>query len=159
MFTHDDEKVAPLKTMTENTEHKHSTEVLIVNIIPVSAGITGFANPAKDYTQLELSLDELLVEHPSSTFLGRVSGHSMEDVGIFDGDILIVDRHIEVQHMDVIVGNLNGEFVCKMIDTHQQRLVSANQVFPDVTISHADQFTIEGVVTRSIRLFRPSALW
>lgn len=129
-----------------------------MNIIPVSAGITGFASPAKDYAQLELSMDELLIDHPSSTFIGKVSGHSMNEVGIFDGDILIVDRQVEVQHLDIIVGNLNGEFVCKMIDTHNHSLISANQEHADITINKSDQFTIEGVVTRSIRLHRPSHL-
>ena len=129
-----------------------------MQIIPVSAGITGFASPAKDYAQLELSLDEFLVEHPSSTFLGRASGHSMENVGIFDGDILIVDRFLEVQNMDVIVANLNGEFVCKIIDTVNQRLISANDKHATVTITNTDQFAIEGVVSRSIRLHRPSFL-
>ncbi len=55
-----------------------------MNIIPISAsaGITGFESPATDYRQLPLSLDELLIEHPSSTFIGLANGDSMEGVGI-----------------------------------------------------------------------------
>lgn len=131
-----------------------------MKIIPIliSAGISGFESPASEYQQLPLSLDDLLIEHPSSTFIGRASGDSMQGVGIFDGDILVVDRYVMVQHGDVIVANLNGEFVCKLIDYHQRQLVSANHEYAPVTVNEHDIFSIEGVVTRSIRCHRQSAL-
>ncbi|KDM92878.1 LexA family protein [Photobacterium galatheae] len=131
-----------------------------MNVIPLiaSAGITGFESPAAEYHQLPLSLDELLVEHPSATFIGRAYGRSMENVGIFDGDILIVDRHVQVQNMDVVVANLNGEFVCKLLDMKQRRLISAAPGYHPVWISSVDQFSVEGVVVRSIRCHRPSSL-
>ena len=66
--------------------------------ITASAGITGFESPASDYLQLPLSLDALLIEHPSATFIGKADGHSMQGVGIFNGDILIVDRHIQAKN-------------------------------------------------------------
>jgi len=124
-----------------------------MKIIPItaSAGITGFESPASDYLQLPLSLDALLIEHPSATFIGKADGHSMQDVGIFNGDILIVDRHIQAKNRDAIVANLNGEFICKIIDTQNRMLLSANKKFQDVPITTHDQFTIEGVVIRSIR--------
>ncbi|UTV28954.1 translesion error-prone DNA polymerase V autoproteolytic subunit [Photobacterium atrarenae] len=131
-----------------------------MNVIPIcaSAGITGFESPAADYLQLPLSLDELLVEHPSATFIGRAQGRSMEGVGIFDGDILIVDRHVSVADHDVIVANFNGEFVCKIIDVRQRRLLSATSGYPPIWIGGDDQFSVEGVVVRSIRCHRASRL-
>lgn len=131
-----------------------------MKVIPLSAsaGITGFESPASDYLQLPLSLDELLIEHPSATFIGKACGRSMENVGIYDGDILIVDRHVQVQNMDVVVANLNGEFVCKLLDMNQRRLLSAASGFPPVWISSVDQFSVEGVVVRSIRCHRKSRL-
>ncbi|GEM75442.1 LexA family protein [Vibrio sagamiensis] len=131
-----------------------------MNVIPISAsaGITGFESPAAEYRQLALDLDDLLIENPSATFLGRASGDSMQGVGIFDGDILIVDRHLSVQNMDVVVANLNGEFVCKLLDVQQRRLLSANLTYPPVLIERCDVFTVEGVVSRSIRCHRASHL-
>lgn len=131
-----------------------------MNVIPIvaSAGITGFESPAADYLQLPLSLDELLVEHPSATFIGRAQGRSMEGVGIFDGDILIVDRHVQVADHDVIVANYNGEFVCKIIDTRRRFLLSAAAGFRPLAIGCDDQFSVEGVVVRSIRCHRASRL-
>ena len=131
-----------------------------MKVIPIlaSAGITGFESPAAEYTQLGMDLDELLVEHPSATFLGQAFGESMQGVGIYEGDLLIVDRHVTVQSGDVIVANFNGEFVCKLIDLHDRRLLSANESMPGITIKEHDTFSIEGVVIRSIRCHRPSYL-
>ena len=132
----------------------------MMKVIPISAsaGITGFESPAADYKQLPLSLDELLVEHPSATFIGQANGCSMQNVGIFDGDILIVDRHVKVQAQDVIVANYNGNFVCKIIDTKRRMLLSANDEHQPVVIHEYDQFSVEGIVVRSIRCHRPSPL-
>ena len=126
--------------------------------ITASAGITGFESPASDYLQLPLSLDALLVEHPSATFIGKADGHSMQGVGIFSGDILIVDRHVTAKDFDVIVANYNGEFICKILNITERLLLSANPQYKAISIKEDDQFTIEGVVIRSIRCHRASHL-
>lgn len=125
-----------------------------MKVIPIyiEAGISGFESPAAEYKELGLSLDQLLIRHPNATFIGQASGESMQGVGIFDGDLLIVDRAISVKNGDVIVANYNGCFVCKLIDKAQARLISASKHHKPVTISEQDEFQLEGVVTRSIRL-------
>ncbi|HEY7864512.1 MAG TPA: translesion error-prone DNA polymerase V autoproteolytic subunit [Psychromonas sp.] len=127
-------------------------------LITASAGITGFESPASDYLQLPLSLDALLVEHPSATFIGKADGHSMQGVGIFSGDILIVDRHVTAKDFDVIVANYNGEFICKILNITERLLLSANPQYKAISIKEDDQFSIEGVVIRSIRCHRASHL-
>ncbi|NVK25942.1 MAG: translesion error-prone DNA polymerase V autoproteolytic subunit [Gammaproteobacteria bacterium] len=122
--------------------------------IYIDAGITGFESPAAEYKELGLSLDELLIKHPTATFIGLANGDSMEGVGIFDGDLLIVDRAEATKQGDVIVANLNGGFVCKLIDKNNKQLVSASRKHKPVSISEVDTFQIEGVVTRSVRLHR-----
>lgn len=126
--------------------------------ITASAGITGFESPASEYLQLPLSLDSLLIEHPNATFIGKADGHSMQGVGIFSGDILIVDRHLNAKDFDIVVANLNGEFICKIINISERLLLSANPEYKTLRITEDDQFTIEGVVTRSIRCHRASHL-
>lgn len=128
--------------------------------ISASAGITGFESPAAAYAQTGCSLDELLVENPSATFIGKACGESMIDLGIHSGDVLIVDRHIEARNLDIIVACINGEFVCKQLDIKNRMLLSANSRvnMKPFYISEIDDFTIEGVVTRSVRIFRSSNL-
>ena len=125
--------------------------------IYANAGISSFESPCAEYGALPLSLDELLVNHPSSTFLARVSGESMVDFGIFDGDVLIVDRSLTVANGDVIVGFLNSNFICKCIDTKNRMLLSSDGYDP-LQISENDEFNIEGIVVSSKRAHRSLSL-
>lgn len=127
-----------------------------MKVIPVyiEAGVTGFESPAAEYSELSLSLDDLLIKHPNATFIGLANGDSMQGVGIFDGDLLIVDRSEATKHGDIIVANFNGNFVCKLIDKTRKQLLSASSSHNPVPIAEADTFQIEGVVTRSVRLHR-----
>lgn len=129
----------------------------MLKFIPIkaSAGIVGFESPAAEYTQLNLDLDQLLIDHPSATYIGFAQGESMKGDGIFSGDLLIVDRAQEIKDQDVVVANLNGVFVCKKIDKVQRCLRSSSKRFPPYFLQEGDDFQIEGVVTRSIRLHRP----
>jgi hypothetical protein len=71
----------------------------------------GFPNPAAERAGLPLSLDKLLVHHPSSTYFFRIRGHSWHDYGVFDGDIAIIDRAIRPrEHALVVWWQESGEF-------------------------------------------------
>lgn len=122
--------------------------------IKIEAGISGFESPAAEYKELGLSLDELIIKHPNSTFIGVASGESMLEAGIHDGDLLIVDRSETTKQGDVIVANYNGSFVCKYIDKTNRLLVSASAEHESVKINEADVFQLEGVVVSSIRRHR-----
>jgi len=63
----------------------------------------GFPSPADDYLESDLDLNTYLIKHPAATYLARAKGHSMEGCGIFDGDLLIVDRSLEAQDGQVII--------------------------------------------------------
>ncbi len=65
---------------------------------------------------------------------------------------MIVDRSLTAKNGDVVVANFNGCFVCKLIDKPQARLLSASNKHAPVSIKPEDDFQLEGVVTRSIRL-------
>jgi len=129
----------------------------MLKFIPLKAqaGITGFESPAAEYTQLSLTLDQILIDHPAATYLGFVEGDSMTGVGIFPQDLLVVSRAENVKSGDVIVATLNGGFVCKIADTRRMRLLSSSDTSKDYQLREGDEFSVEGVVTRSIRLHRP----
>ena len=122
---------------------------------PKTGGIKGFESPGAEYTQSSLDLDSLLIEHPSATYFGRAQGDSLMGVGIFNGDLLIVSRALKPKQGDIIVANLNGEFVCKIFNIAQRTLeVTAANTKPH-RIAEDDVFEIEGVVIRSVRLHKP----
>ena len=70
----------------------------------------GFPSPADDYLDLPIDLNEYLVENSAATFYIRVTGNSMTDEGIDDGDLLIVDRSKTAKNDDIVIGVLDGEF-------------------------------------------------
>lgn len=125
-------------------------------LISASAGISAFESPAAEYAQKELQLNDILIDRPSSTFFARASGRSMEHVGIFDRDLLIIDRAAAKGRLDVVVAVLNGQLVCKQLDRKAGLLISSNSTY---ALTPADDFIEEGIVIRSVRLFRePAAL-
>lgn len=73
----------------------------------------GFPSPAADYTEMGISLDRSLIEHPEATFFFRAAGGAMEESGIFDGDLLVVDRSITPGPAHVVVAVADGEFVIR----------------------------------------------
>ncbi len=80
-----------------------------------SPAACGFTSPAADYLQETLSLDQLLIRHPAATFFARAQGRSMEGAGIFDGDLLIIDRSLNPRDGDVILTLLDGELIVKRL--------------------------------------------
>jgi len=114
----------------------------------------GFPSPADDYMDKRLDLNEHFIRHPEATFYCRVSGQSMTGAGIFDGDLLIVDRAVHPAQGDVILAALNGELTCKILDRRNRRLLSANDGYPPLPIKEGADFQIEGVVIHSIRSHR-----
>lgn len=114
----------------------------------------GFPSPADDYMDRKLDLNEYLIRHPAATFYCWTEGESMEGVGIFDGDLLIVDRAERPVHRDVVLASLDGELTCKILDMHGRRLCAANANYPPIPIREGSDFEIEGVVINAIRFFR-----
>ncbi|MDA0152166.1 S24 family peptidase [Vibrio sp. Makdt] len=115
---------------------------------------TRFEILPQEYRKLNSKIDDMLIHNPSSTWLGIANGESMINVGIFDGDLLIIDRNEKATQNDVVVCNLNGEFTVKLLDIQNKSLVSANPRMKPVPISELDILSLEGVVISSIRQHR-----
>lgn len=112
---------------------------------PVSAG---FPSPADDYIENKLDLNKLMVAHPESTYFVKVSGDSMINAGINNGDILVVDRSLEVKNNSIIIAALNGELTVKRFKKDKNKVVLApeNPKYKEITISSEDSFEVWGVV-------------
>jgi DNA polymerase V len=116
--------------------------------------MTGFESPATEFTQSLLDLDSLLIQHPAATYFGLAEGDSMTGVGIFTGDILIVSRAVKPAQGEIIVANLNGEFICRSFNIAERRLEAAAANIQPIVIGPEDVFEIEGVVISSVRMHR-----
>lgn len=133
-------------------------------LIPLPMAAThlpaGFPSPAEDFSVRRHDLNELLISHPLATFLWKVSGTSMVDAGIFDGDIVVVNRALTPVHKDVVVAEVDGEFTIKGLYCRFDRikLVPANPTFPEITFKEGQELRICGVVTSTIKRFRKTAV-
>ena len=89
----------------------------------------GFPSPADDFKEIRISLDKELVNNKDSTFYARASGNSMENAGISDGDLLIIDRSLEPENNKIGVFYIDGEFTVKriLIDRGKLFLKSENK--------------------------------
>lgn len=113
----------------------------------------GFPSPAQDHIEGKISLDEALGIRAPHMYLARASGHSMQDVGIYDRDLLIVDRSRLPEPGQIVIAALNGEPLVKIYDVQGGQVVlrSANKAFAPRYLLEGDELGVWGVVTYSVR--------
>ncbi|WP_281647607.1 translesion error-prone DNA polymerase V autoproteolytic subunit [Parendozoicomonas sp. Alg238-R29] len=116
----------------------------------------GFPSPAADYLEQKLSLDQLLIQHPAATFFALAQGSSMQDVGIFDKDILIVDRSLKPSNGDVVMCLLDGELCVKTLYRrgHSVELQSANPAYTPIILDDGQTLDVWGVVIHVVHSLR-----
>tara|TARA_Y100000766_G_scaffold138442_1_gene119087 strand:+ start:548 stop:928 length:381 start_codon:yes stop_codon:yes gene_type:complete len=115
----------------------------------------GFPSPAEDHMHSKIDLNNLLVENPSATYYVRVNGDSMLGAGILSGDLLIVDRSIEVTNNCIVVAHLDGEFTVKRIKKIKNKifLQAENNNYKPIEITKEMDFELFGVVAHAIHHF------
>lgn len=119
----------------------------------IAAGVghvpAGFPSPSQDYSDTKIDLTQMLVRDELSTFIVRVSGDSMQDAGIYDGDKLIVDRGIEPRDGHVVVAIVDGEMTVKRLRITPTGVVlqAENAEYPDVVVAELSDLMIWGVAT------------
>ena len=115
-----------------------------------TANATGFGAAADDYAERGIDLNEQLIRNKPATFFMRVSGDAMIGAGIFNGDVVIVDRSVKAVSGKVVIATLNGEMLIRRLEKtfNKIRLVpETSRLSPiDVDLSGAE-FSVWGVVT------------
>ena len=115
----------------------------------------GFPSPAEDIRE-KLDLIKLLVRHKASTFFFRVSGVSMVDADMDEGDIIIVDRAVQPYNNCKAVCFIDGEYTVKRIEIGKGRLslMPANEnniAYQPIEVTEDNNFMVWGVVTYVIK--------
>jgi len=115
----------------------------------------GFPSPAEDLGAQRIDLTQMLITHAQATYFLRTSGHSMVEAGIFDNDILVVDRAIKPRHNHIVVAVVDGDFTVKRLYQRQGRikLKAANPTFVDIVPKDGQTLEVWGVVTSCIKQF------
>ena len=110
----------------------------------------GFPSPATDYIEEDIDLNIHLIKNVPATFIIRVQGKSMMDVGIHDGDLLVVDKSLKPKNFSTVVANVYDELVVKNFvkEKDEQFLISGSKKIEDkIIINNNSEIFIWGVVT------------
>ena len=112
----------------------------------------GYPSPLTEQAKELVDINGYLIHNEIATYICRVKCNAMINAGIFDGDVLVVDRSIEPKHNDIVLATLNEEFIVKRIHKRAGviKLVSENPIYPPIVIKVSDDFAVWGVVTNSI---------
>ena len=112
----------------------------------------GYPSPAQDYFDGRINLNDHLIKDVTSTYIIRVSGHSMEGAGISDGDELIVNRALEPKDGSIVVAVLDGELTVKRLRITATGVVlqAENPDYPDIVVPELSSLNVWGVASVSL---------
>ena len=140
--------------MNFNSSYSSSRKVCSELFIPLvnEAVSAGFPSPAEDYIELGIDLNKYLIKHPISTFFLRVSGNSMNNAGIYNNDLLIIDRSINPNPGHIVVALLDGEFTLKRLikEKNNYYLKADKENYPAINLYEYLDIEIWGVAIYSI---------
>jgi DNA polymerase V len=117
-----------------------------------TANATGFGAAADDYMERGIDLNEQLIKNKPATFFFKMKGDAMKEAGIFDNDILIVDRSVKVANGKVIVAILNGELLVRRFHKNftSAFLIPENNRYATINLAEFTNFSVWGVVIYTI---------
>ena len=122
--------------------------------ILINAGISaGFPSPAGDFKQERISLDKELIKNKEATFFARVSGESMVNAGLEDGDLIVIDRSLEPTNNKIAVCFIDGEFTVKRLQVKKNKiwLNPENTNYKAIEVKEDNELIIWGIVTNVIK--------
>lgn len=113
----------------------------------------GFPSPAQDHLEGRVNFNDLLNAHAPQVYAARAIGDSMQGIGIFDGDLMVVDRSLEVRPGAIVIAAINGEVFVKRFCREQGNIVlrPENAAYRPRFILEGDELEVWGVVTHSLR--------
>jgi DNA polymerase V len=120
---------------------------------PRTSVAVSFGSPAGESGVGRLDLNDILIRHPQASFLMRIAGHSMREVGIDDGDLALVDRAINAGHGHIVIAAVGDEFICRRLHRlgGEVRLQASDPKCADLLADEGDEFQVWGIVTNVIR--------
>ena len=113
----------------------------------------GFPSPAQGEYADSIDLNRALITNPAATFCARVIGNSMVDVGINEGDLLIIDRSLTPHDGSIAVCFIDGDFTVKRLSVKEEGLflTPANASYPELRVGEDSHFEVWGVVSHIIK--------
>ena len=130
---------------------KEVSSTLLIPLVKETIS-AGFPSPAEDYLEPGIDLNKYLIKNPISTFFLRVSGNSMNKAGIYNNDLVIIDRSINPNPGHIVVALLDGEFTLKRLikEENNYYLKADKENYPAINLYEYIDVQIWGVAIYSI---------
>jgi len=146
--------------MASNSQHL-SIQLPAIGTLPIHVPLfshkvtAGFPSPADDYIEGRLSLDEHLIQHKDATFFVRAKGNSMVGAGIFDGDLLVVDKSLDPSSGDIVIAIVDGDLTVKRLIKRGEKVIlkPENHRFREIELQDGQELQVWGVVTSTVKKF------
>jgi DNA polymerase V len=140
---------------------QHSIQFPASGITPIRLPLfshkvaAGFPSPADDYIEGRLSLDEHLIQHKEATFFVRAKGNSMVGAGIFDGDLLVVDKSLTPSSGDIVIAVVDGDLTVKRLIKRGGTITlkPENPHHKEIEFKDGQELQVWGVVTSTVKKF------
>ena len=118
-----------------------------------TANATGFTAAADDYMERGIDLNEQLIRNKPATFFMRITGNSMINAGICNGDIAIVDRSVKPVNGKIVIAVVDGEMLIRRYEKtiNRLRLIAETPKLSPIDVSEFNDFKIWGVVIYVIK--------
>jgi len=141
-------------------------EKLIIPVLPAkvkAGGYGSFESPALDFPEDSIDLLKHIIKDKETTFFARVIGDSLNGIGIYDKDILIVQKGLFPRENDIVVVFYQGEFYVKRykpkykensLRLEKIKLKSENPNYSDMDINEDTDFELWGVATWNLHKLR-----
>jgi DNA polymerase V len=128
--------------------HESSPELILAENLHA-----GFPSPAADYID-RIDITRELIRHPETTFYARIEGDSMQNAGIFSGDLVVIDRSLQASDGDYVAAYIDGEFTVKEFRLDPSGscawLIPHNDKYSKIRVTAENAFIIWGVITHTI---------
>lgn len=121
-----------------------------------TAGIHAeFPSPALEFKEVTIDIIKHLIKHPTSAFYALAKDDSMKGCGINAGDILIIDRNLDIADDKIAVCYLDGIFTLKRIRKTKTEiwLVPENGEFQPVQVTEENTFLVWGIIQHTIKSY------
>ncbi len=128
--------------------------VALTDEIPLLGYVeAGFPSPAEEMSLDKITMEDLLLGKKENMYLLRVKGLSMIDAGIYDGDLLLVEKNENAKIGDIVVANIDNDWTVKYLreKNGKKYLEAANEDYPDIFPEQS--LEIGGIVRSVIRTF------
>ncbi len=118
-----------------------------------TANATGFGAAADDYAERGIDLNEQLIRNKPATFFMKISGNSMINAGIFNGDIAIIDKSVQPVNGKIVIAVVDGEMLIRRYEKtfNKLLLVADAPKVAAINVAEMSDVKIWGVVMYIIK--------